>query len=145
MFSAPLVIREIGYERWSVVEPFRFTSETGIVVDVPVGFETDLASVPKIVRSWVSAIGCNSQPATVHDMLYYNHRHGLDAVITRQQADAILREGIELKEDEYTVPLSDKRADIIYQGCRLGGLQSWETSAERMDRLDRGDTEFLDQ
>ena len=48
MFSGPLVIKEIGYEKWSVVEPFRFTSETGLVVDVPIGFETDLASNPRI-------------------------------------------------------------------------------------------------
>jgi hypothetical protein len=145
MFSAPLVIREIGYERWAVVEAFRFTSETGIVVDVPVGFECDLASVPSWLRSVVSKIGYWSQPAVVHDLLYFNHRHGLDDVITRKQADRILREGCRLKEDEYAVPSSKCRTDIIYTAVQAGGVASWETSAERMERLDRGDTEFLDQ
>jgi hypothetical protein len=144
MFSAPLVIREIGYERWSVVEPFRFTSETGIVVDVPVGFECDLASVPSWLRSLVSKIGYWSQPAVVHDLLYYNHRHGVDAVISRLQADRILREGCRLKEDEYDVPSSKKRTDVIYAAVQSGGLSTWETTAERTERLDRGDDEFLD-
>jgi hypothetical protein len=144
MFSAPLVIREIGYERWAVVEPFRFTSKTGIVVDVPVGFETDLASVPAWLRSLVSKIGYWSQPAVVHDLLYYNHRNGVDATISRKQADKILLEGCRLKEDEYNVPLSDRRNELIYTAVTAGGLITWERSDERAERLDRGDDEFLD-
>jgi hypothetical protein len=144
-FSAPLVIREIGYERWAVVEPFKFTSKTGIVVDVPAGFETDLASVPPWLRSVVSKIGYWSQPAVVHDLLYYNHRNGVDAAITRQQADKVLLEGCRLKENEYNVPLSDRRNELIYTAVRAGGLGTWETADEREDRLDLGDTEYLDQ
>ena len=141
MFSGPLVIKETGYERWEVVEPFRFTSETGVVVDVPAGFETDLASIPRALQSILGKLAGYSQPAVVHDLLYYWHRHGVDTAISRRDADQILREGIELKEREYGVPMD---ADTIYSGCRMGGLASWETPQERSDRLDRGDTEFLD-
>jgi hypothetical protein len=142
MFSAPLVIREIGYERWEVVEPFRFTSETGLVVDVPIGFETDLASIPRILQSILGKISGYSQPAVVHDLLYYWHRTGVDTDVSRKWADKILREGIELKEREYDVSMD---ADTIYTGVRMGGLASWETPQERRERLDRGDDEYLDQ
>lgn len=145
MFSAPLVIREIGYERWQVVEPFRFTSKSGIVVNVPVGFETDLASVPSWLRSVVSKIGYWSQPAVVHDLLYYHHRNGVDAVVTRREADKILLEGCRLKENQYNVPIQDRRNELIYTAVRAGGLGTWETPDERVERLDRGETEYLDQ
>ena len=141
MFSGPLVIKEVGYELWEVVEPFRFTSETGIVVDVPVFFETDLASIPRILQSMLGKIGTYSQAGVVHDLLYYNHRSGLDTTITRKQADQILREGCSLKAKEYGVA---DQSDIIYNGCRIGALSLWETLKERMDRLSSGDDEFLD-
>ena len=141
MFSGPLVIKEVGYELWEVVEPFRFTSETGIVVDVPVGFETDLASIPRILQSMLGKIGTYSQAGVVHDLLYYNDRHRLDTSVTRKQADQILREGCSLKAKEYDVT---DQSDIIYNGCRIGALASWETPQERRERLDRGDDEYLD-
>jgi len=141
MFSGPLVIKEIGYELWEVVEPFRFTSETGIFVDVLVGFPTDLASIPRVLQSILGKIGAYSQPGVVHDMLYHRHRTGMDTVITRKQADQILREGCKLKANEYGVT---DNSDVIYNGCRIGALSSWETPQERMDRLDTGDDEFLD-
>ena len=142
MFSAPLRIEEIGYEKWRVLEKFRFTSKTGLIVEVPADFTTDLASIPRILQSILGKISGYSQPAVVHDYLYYAHRNGDDTTVTRKQADKILREGIEFKEVAYGVPMD---GDTIYQGVRMGGLASWERPDERRERLDKGDSEFLDQ
>jgi len=144
MFSAPLVIKETGHNRWSVVEPFRFTSESGLVIDVPVGFETDLASVPQVFQGLIGKVGYWSQAAVVHDWLYHRHRLGLDNTVTRKQADKILLEGSIIKAEMYGVQGGDNRHAVMYQGVRLGGLMTWETPQERSDRISTGDDEFLD-
>ena len=121
-------------------------SSTGLVVFVPAGFETDLASVPDVFAILVSKIGYWSQPAVIHDMLYANHRNELDTVITRKQADRILREGCKIKAHEYGVPDSKRRDHLIYQAVRFGGTASWETLAEKLAReQSKEDDWFLDQ
>lgn len=67
----------------------------GEVVEVPVGFETDLASTPKILWSFYPPMGRYSYPAVVHDWLYAGgliHRNGMVRVPSRREADRILRE-----------------------------------------------------
>ncbi len=146
MFTAPLVIKEIGYDRWEIVEDFEFRSSTGLVVSVHRGFQTDLASVPDLFAIIVSKIGYWSQPAVAHDLLYYNHRNGLDTAVTRKQADRILREGCKVKAAEYSVPDIDRRDQLIYQAVRFGGLSSWETFKEKQERQSSSNDDwFLDQ
>ena len=41
-----------------------------VVCEVPVGFETDLASIPTVFRSLISKIGKHIMAAIVHDFLY---------------------------------------------------------------------------
>ena len=131
MFSGPLVIRESSYELWEVVEPFRFTSNTGLIVDVPAGFETDLASVPDVFQSLVPKLSYYSQPAVVHDLLYFRHRSGADTSTTRLQADRILLEGCRIKAAQFDVPLHARRNQLIYRGVRAGGLYAWMTPQEK--------------
>jgi hypothetical protein len=145
LFTGPLRIEEVGYETWEVLEPFGFEYDPGLFVYVPAGFRCDLASIPKIVRSLVSQLGYWTQPAVTHDLLYFNHRTGLDATITRGQADRIMLEGMELKYREYDVPLLDRRHDVIFAAIQAGGVASWETPEEREERLDKGSDEYLDQ
>jgi hypothetical protein len=146
VFTGPLRIEEVGYENWEVLEPFRFESDTGLSVDVPAGFRCDLASIPKALRSLVSQLGYWTQPAVTHDLLYFNHRTGLDATITRGQADRIMLEGMELKYREYDVPLLDRRHDIIFATIQAGGLESWMTPEEKEEYAkDNELQEFHDQ
>lgn len=146
MFSAPLVLKEIGNELFEVVEPFRFTSATGHLVDVRAGFQTDLASIPEIFQSLVPKVGYYSQPAVVHDWLYHRHRTGVDTITSRREADKILLEACEIKSEMYEVSALSQKHHAIYSAVRLGGLASWETPGERRTRLDmHGDTEYMDQ
>jgi hypothetical protein len=135
MFSGPLVTRQIDHQRWEIVEPFRFDSSSGLVVDIRAGFQTDLASIPAIAQALVSKVGYWSQAAVAHDLLYFNHRNGLDDTITRLQADDILLEGCRIKARDFNVSPSERRDWLIYGGVRAGGLGSWETPEERADRL----------
>lgn len=144
-FSAPLVIKEIGYEYWEVAASFRWTAKSGIVVLVDTGFTTDLASVPQVFRSLVPKIGYWSQAAVVHDLLYRNHRTGVDATTTRLQADRFLREGCRDKARAYNVPDRKRKDWEIYHFVRAFGLESWETLEERNERLMSEDEEYLDQ
>lgn len=146
MFTGPLVIKGVGYDKWEVVEDFEFHSDTGLVVSVPSGFQTDLASVPELFAFLVSKIGYWSQPAVVHDVLYHNHRNELDATITRKQADLILREGCKVKAHEYGIPDIQRRDHLIYQAVRFSGTASWETLEEKRAReQSANDDWFLDQ
>lgn len=144
IFTGPLIIKEVGYELWEVVEGFAFQGNDGLVVPVKAGFKTDLASIPQVFQSFVPKLGYWTQAAVVHDVLYHRHRGGHDKTITRKQADKVLLEGAIAKSNAYSVPFSDHRHDIIYNACRMGGLKSWETPEETRVRLDTGDDEFLD-
>ena len=134
-FDGPLITRQVGHQRWQIVEPFRFRSYTGLVVGIRAGFETDLASIPALAQSLVSKVGYWSQAAVVHDYLYVMHRTGQDDEITRRQADDLLLEGCRVKAKDFNVPAADRRDWLIYGAVRAGGLDSWETPEERADRL----------
>lgn len=136
MFSGPLKLVQIGHQRWRVLESFRFISAQGITVDIPAGFETDLASVPAVAQAIVSKVGYWSQAAVVHDLLYNRHRNGLDATVTRLQADEILLEGCKIRAKDFNVPTSERRDWLIFGAVHIGALESWETPEERQDRLD---------
>lgn len=131
MFTGPCINEQIGHQRWRVSEGFTFQSATGLVVDVPKGFEHDFASIPAIVQGLISKCGYWSQPAICHDLLYRNHRDGLDDTITRLQADNILLEGCRVVAVDFGVSDSERRDWLIYGGVRIGGRDSWLTDKER--------------
>ena len=117
-FTAPLEIRKTRPEQWEVLRSFSFVTDLTEVY-VPRGFITDLASVPKALRSVVSGRGYWDQPAVLHDYLY---RHNL---ITRKEADRLLLEACEHMEELWNVPWYRQRKRAIYAAVRVGGWFSW--------------------
>lgn len=71
--------------------------QSGVWVEVPLGFETDGASVPKVLWWILPPFGKYGQAAVVHDKLY---RDGILLVdgkpvrVTRAKADAIFLEAM---------------------------------------------------
>jgi len=126
MFSAPLVIREIGYKQWEVMEDFFFIDKKGMVTEVNSGFKCDLASVHRYFKSIVDTPSYWTQAAVVHDKLYDNHRKGVGSAISRKRADQILMEGMEKKEEMYGIPIYLRRKFLVYIAVRLGGMASWK-------------------
>ena len=144
-FTGPLRTEQIDHQRWKIIQPFSFHSSAGLVVDIPAGFGTDLASIPAIVQGLISKCGYWNQGAVVHDLLYRNHRDGVDDTITRLQADDILLEGCRVQAANFGVPDSERRDWLIYGGVRVGGGASWETPAERAERLEMLNTHITDE
>jgi hypothetical protein len=90
---------------------FRFnygTDEYPAVVTVPAGFETDLASVPRILWSFIAPWEAD-EAAIIHDWLY--HRRRLD----RRVADSIFRQALVL------CGIGRIHAALMWLGVRLFG------------------------
>jgi hypothetical protein len=91
-------------------------------VDVPIGFVTDLASVPSIFWSLLPKDGAYLHAAIVHDYAYWMQTNPRDA------ADEMLRIGMR----ELQVPAWKIAA--IYRAVRtpmIGGASAWAKNAER--------------
>jgi len=86
-------------------------------IRVPSGFETDFASVPRIVRSLVPFEFLYNQVVVIHDFLYSTKP------FPRKEADLILKEGIQYIGD-YSI-LSKIYSNIFYWAVRLFGWSHW--------------------
>ena len=103
---------------WIVRE--RLTYRIGISQDsmtVPVGFVTDLASIPPALQSLIQQNGPYLLPAVVHDYLYWTQ------TCTRDQSDRILW----LAMIEHAVPERQRMA--IYQAVHWAGMFAWDENA----------------
>jgi hypothetical protein len=86
-------------------------------VDVPAGFITDLASVPRIFWSLLPRDGSYTYPAIIHDYMYWVQDR------TRETADEIFRIGME----EFHI--GSVTVNAIYWGVRAGGGLAWDANA----------------
>jgi Protein of unknown function (DUF1353) len=86
-------------------------------VDVPVGFVTDLASIPRFFWSLLRPDGEYAYAAIVHDYLYWTQP------VEREKSDNIFKFGMQdLSIDALTI-------STIYNAVRLGGESSWTEDA----------------
>lgn len=92
----------------------------GWLIEVPPGFETDLASIPRPLWSYLPKSGSYSKAAVIHDYLYWAGRVG-QVPITRAYADAVLRRGCA----DLGVPWA--RRWLIWSAVRVGGGKIWQT------------------
>lgn len=112
--------------RYIVLKEFRYYvgSETsGIYVDIPVGFDTDGASVPQILWNILPPFGKYGQAAVVHDMLYRYGKYvvnGIEVDITRAQADSIFLESMRV------LGVSSLVCTAMYWGVRAFGASSFK-------------------
>ena len=80
---------------------------------VPVGFKTDLASVPRMPIIFMLTGDTSSQAACLHDYLYTTHP------VDRKTADAVLREASAVTEVPWW------RRQLMWLGVRIGGGSHW--------------------
>lgn len=90
-----------------------YSSLVGERIDVPFGFVTDFASVPRIVGAWLLYGGKGKKAAVIHDWLYSSQR------FTREIADAIFKEALEASG------YAKWEVAGMYAGVRLGGWVAW--------------------
>lgn len=104
--------------RWKIHEGFSYETDGGAVIEVPAGFVTDLASVPRILWNIFPPFGTYIRAAVIHDKLYADHRAGLGHY-SRAYADAVLLEA--MADDN----VSRWQRRIIWIAVRLGGWAAW--------------------
>lgn len=99
---------------WKLTLPLIYQSD---VADntfvVPVGFITDLASVPRIPIAYFLAGGTSNEASVIHDWLYTTQP------VSRAVADSVLREA------SAVTGVPGWRRWIMWAGVRLGGGSHW--------------------
>ncbi len=82
MFSTELLLQASGPDFWIVQAPLQWWEDDGQSITVPIGFRTDLASIPRLFRNlpFLDPNGVSRRPAVLHDYLYSKQ-------ITRMSAD----------------------------------------------------------
>jgi hypothetical protein len=125
-FLDVLTTTEITDKVFQVADhPFRYQADLlaapGIIT-VPVGFQTDFASVPRFVPLIYALLGDTAhEPAVVHDWLYYS------AITTKEISDKILLEAMGV------LGVPAWRRYPIYWGVRLGGFVAWDAHRKARD------------
>lgn len=114
---------------WVLLQPLTWDA-FDLKLTLPVGWVSDLASIPKVLRNVLDVDGMSRCPALLHDGLYNCQQ------TSRAFADAQLRRALELYgESSFT-------AGVYWAGVRVGGWKPWD------DRMARGGgmqaSDFLD-
>lgn len=121
---------------WKVVKSFSYFSERhNIIIGIPAGFLTDLASVPRIPIAWLLAGGTANAAAVVHDYLYHNKalvRAETEEIGKRASRKWIARE---ICDDIFLQAMIDTRVpawrrELIFFAVRSFGWLAYRKSKE---------------
>ncbi|MDR1281673.1 MAG: DUF1353 domain-containing protein [Opitutaceae bacterium] len=130
-FPLPLLTRTLlGEERSIVLEkPFEFESARLGRINIPTGFFSDLASVPRLFWRLFPPSGKYTAAAIVHDFLYYHQSAQVNetdsVLIARADADAVFLEAMEALETGWFT------RHAIYRSVRIGGFIAWKTNYKK--------------
>lgn len=129
MFSDPTPSVELlPDELVRVDDAFSFTLDrevaglpVGLRLDIPSGFVSDLASVPRPLWFILPPHGSYAPAAIVHDLLYRAPGHIVDGrAYSRAQADAVLEQAM-----LSLGTVKDWECLLIYWGVRVLGWLKW--------------------
>lgn len=122
-FTEPLVVtpRPDG-KTWIILSDFGYevgSEGSGDVVNVPIGFPTDFASIPRPLWIIFPRWGKYGNAAVIHDWLYW------DQARSRQEADSILLEAMGVLE------VSPWQKYPIYWAVKVFGGFAWSRKKSR--------------
>jgi hypothetical protein len=86
-FESDVIVREVGDDTWELVESLRYKGNTDHF-EVPDGFRTDFASVPRAFQWLLPKYGRYTKSAILHDFLCDESKAGR---FDRDDADGIFR------------------------------------------------------
>ena len=101
---------------WRLVTDLRVMISDSILLEIPAGFVTDGASIPKFYRWRFSRLGKYVRAAVVHDWLYRMGGEGL----TRKQCDQVFL--VLMRQDG----VGDWASKVMYRAVRVGGRGSYK-------------------
>lgn len=87
----------------------------GDLITVPVGYETDFASVPQVLWNILPPVGSYTVAAVVHDYLYSTH------IFTKEKSDSVFYELMRLAGTKKTW------AKLMYYAVKLFGKSAWNS------------------
>jgi hypothetical protein len=111
MFLTPLRLEASEPGLWVLLSPLIWDGEKRY--EVPAGFVTDLASIPRAFRWLLQQNGGSRRAAVLHDYLYRNH------LTTRAEADALFRKALKA---EGVNPVG---GFLYWAGVRIGGWTAY--------------------
>ena len=115
-FTSDLIVKPIGHNRWELVEGFiyhigSYPSEN--IIEVPPGFITDFASIPRIFWNILPPYGKYGKAAVIHDFCYAT------AAYEREACDIIFLEGMKVLGVSYC------KRQTMYIAVSLFGWYAW--------------------
>jgi hypothetical protein len=114
-FTKPLIVQKISARRWMLHSEFDYhvgMYPSADVIKVPIGFQTDFASVPRPFWFLFPPDGKYTGAAVVHDWLYHTHEYHERS---RKECDQIFLEAMGV----LGVPWLTRHT--MYRAVRLGG------------------------
>lgn len=111
MFKTALDLRADAPGRWVLLSPLVW--EDDAKVEVPTGFVTDLASVPRPFRNILDINGRSRRAAVLHDFLYTEQKR------SRAECDSIFRKAL------IAEGVSAAARWLYWSGVRVGGWVAW--------------------
>lgn len=102
--------------KWVVLRGFTYdigAKDSGKCVDVPENFETDFASIPRVLWTLAPPDGVYTQASVLHDFLYFSQS------FSRKRCDEIFLEAMGV------LGVPDWKRHLIYKGVRVGGWYGW--------------------
>ena len=122
-FTESLVVTPLpDGKTWIILYDFGYEvgeEGSGEVINVPIGFHTDFASIPRPLWAIFPRWGKYGNAAVIHDYLYWEQSHN------RKESDDILLEGMVVLEVGYFTRYA------IYWAVRLGGWWAWRRNKNR--------------
>ena len=111
-FKTDLTRKTLSARTDTLTEPLVFQGRDQEFT-VPVGFVTDMTSVPRIFWSLYPPTGVYSLAAVLHDYLYYT------GIVSRKDADGTFRRAMRVSGTGRLTRYP------LYWGVRLGGWWAW--------------------
>jgi|SRR3990167_2545512 len=115
-FTEPLTVTKITGGKWRVARAFRYyvgAEGSNDFIDVPEGYETDFASVPRGLWNILPPDGTYSQAAVLHDFLYGKRLR------PRKECDKIFLEAMKV------LKVSWWKRRLMYRAVRIFGGLAW--------------------
>jgi hypothetical protein len=120
-FPYPLQLIDAGMKgdsrQWRLATKFRYVGSK--IIDVPVGFITDGASVPRVFWSLFSPTGSYLKAAVIHDYLYVNQ------LFSRETTDLIFLEAMKESGVGFFTRLA------VYRAVKFGGWVAWKKNKQK--------------
>lgn len=111
--SVPVLRVGQNEDEWILETPLYYVTRAGEGLVVPPGFETDLASIPRILHAMIPVNGRHRAAAILHDWLYETQLR------SRAESDRLFLEAMADSGVRWT------QRQVMYAGVRLGGWIAW--------------------